>query len=39
MTLICVKCDCVMVEIIKPMSTRPLGWICPKCKCKVRVKE
>lgn len=39
MKLICDKCDCEMTEIVGFWSTKPRGWICPKCKYKVILKE
>ena len=36
MKLICDKCDCVMYEMYGDFSTRPMYWICPNCKYKVK---
>ena len=36
MRLICAKCDCEMVEVCGYFSTRPMYWICPSCKFKVK---
>ena len=36
MRLICVKCDCEMAVVCEDFSTRPMYWICPRCKYKIK---
>ena len=36
MNLICGKCDCRMTVVYGYFSTRPMYWICPECKYKVK---
>ena len=36
MRLVCGKCDCEMTEVCGYFSTRPMYWICLRCKYKVK---
>ena len=36
MRLVCGKCDCEMNVVCGYFSTRPMYWICPRCKYKVK---
>ena len=39
MKLICVKCNCEMVVVCGDFSTRPMYYICPCCKNKVKTAD
>lgn len=36
MRLVCGKCDCEMTAVCGWSSTRPVCWVCPRCKYKVK---
>lgn len=37
MTFYCGECDCKLTPIYVWSSTDPIGFMCPKCKIKIRV--